>query len=94
EDRFCPDDTVDRAQMAAFLARALGLSPPSGDFFTDDDGSLHEPAINSVAAHGITVGCGSAEYCPDEVVTRGQMAALLRRAVLHADEDAPVTLRP
>jgi hypothetical protein len=92
EDRFCPDATVDRAQMASFLARALGLVPPSADFFLDDNGSIHESAINSVAAHGITIGCGGTEYCPDALVTRGQMAALLRRAVLHVEQDAPVTL--
>jgi hypothetical protein len=94
DNQFCPDATVDRAQMAAFLARALDLPPTSVDFFTDDDGSLHESAINSVAAHGITIGCGRTEYCPDTLVTRGQMAALLRRAVLNAEQDAPVTLSP
>ncbi len=26
-DRYCPDDTVKRDQMASFLARALGLAP-------------------------------------------------------------------
>ncbi|MFQ5518053.1 MAG: Ig-like domain-containing protein, partial [Acidimicrobiia bacterium] len=36
-DSYCPDDTVARGQMAAFLVRALGLGPADGDYFTDDD---------------------------------------------------------
>lgn len=91
EDSFCPEAAVDRAQMAAFLARALGLPPTSLDFFVDDDGTPHEGAINSAAAHRITLGCGGARYCPDALVTRGQMAALLRRAVLHAEQNALLT---
>jgi hypothetical protein len=80
--RYCPRAGVTRAEMASFLARAYALPPPTTDHFTDDDGSLHEPAINSVADAGITLGCGGTEYCPNEVVTRGQMAAFLHRAAV------------
>ena len=93
-ERFCPEAPVARSQMASFLARALSLPPSSTDFFSDDDGSLHEQAINSVAAHGITLGCGPMVYCPDATVTREQMAALLRRAVVHAEQGLPDTLEP
>jgi hypothetical protein len=79
--RFCPDSPVTRGQMAAFLRRALGLSPASRDFFTDDDGSPFEADINAVAAAGITSGCAAGRYCADQAVTRGQMAAFLRRAL-------------
>jgi poly-gamma-glutamate synthesis protein (capsule biosynthesis protein) len=55
--------------------------PPGGTFF-DDDGNIHEGAIEAVAAVGITRGCGVADlYCPDDIVTRGQVAAFLVRAV-------------
>ena len=27
------------------------------DYFNDDNGSVHEPAINAVAAAGISTGC-------------------------------------
>jgi hypothetical protein len=80
EQRYCPDGAVTRAQMATFLVRALNLPPTSRDFFGDDDGSKHEASINSLAAAGITSGCGSGRYCPDGIVTRGQMAAFLHRA--------------
>ncbi len=52
--------------------------------FCDDDGSTFEPAIESIASAGITLGCNpptNNEYCPDELVTRGAMAAFLTRAL-------------
>jgi hypothetical protein len=80
-DRFCPDDPVTRGQMAAFLQRALGLAVPSSDHFTDDDGSRFEEAIESLAAAGITSGCSETRFCPEDLVTRGQMAAFLTRSL-------------
>jgi spore germination protein YaaH len=77
--RYCPDGLVTRAQMATFLVRALGLPSTSRDYFTDDEGSVHEPNINRLAAAGITVGCSSSRYCPNGIVTRAQMATFLTR---------------
>lgn len=79
---FCPNDHVTRAQMAAFLARSLNLTTESGDYFTDDEGSQFEPYINAVAAAGITLGCDVDRFCPDDPVTRAQMASFLERAYL------------
>jgi hypothetical protein len=78
--RFCPTQSVTREQMASFLARARALPAATRDYFTDDEQSVHEANINRVAAAGIASGCGSGRYCPTQVVTRGQMAAFLRRA--------------
>jgi hypothetical protein len=82
-DRYCPDDEVTRGQMAAFLARALGLPVTNIDFFDDDDDSIFEQAINKLAVAEVTVGCNppsNTRYCPNDPVTRGQMAAFLARA--------------
>jgi glucose/arabinose dehydrogenase len=80
---FCPTARVTRAQMALFLDRAIEppLPPTSVDFFDDDDGKTGEAAINRLAAAGITGGCGTRLYCPTASVTRGQMAAFLRRTL-------------
>ena len=83
-DRFCPEDAVTRGQMAAFLVRALDL--PAGDSvdFVDDDDSVFEADIERLAAAGITRGCNppvNDRFCPDDPVTRGQMAAFLHRAL-------------
>src|SRR5690606_17018969 len=82
-DRFCPDQPVTRAQMATFLVRALNLkSAKSG--FSDTKGNVHAADIAALAAAGITKGCNPPKndrFCPDDRVSRGQMAAFLRRAL-------------
>jgi glucose/arabinose dehydrogenase len=77
--RFCPKDTVTRAQMASFLVRALKLPSTTTNYFDDDNGNIHENQINALAASGITGGCATRRYCPSSDVTRGQMAAFLMR---------------
>ncbi len=81
-DLTCPVDPITRGQMAALLRRSLKLPPAPGDSFADDEGSTFEEDINRVAAAGITRGCDAADasrFCPDELVTRGQMAAFINR---------------
>lgn len=58
--------------------------PPFDGRFSDDDGSVHEADIETIAALGITVGCNPPDndrYCPGDVVTRAQMMAFLARAL-------------
>ena len=78
-ERYCEFAVVTREQMASFLARALRLPAASRDYFSDDGGSIHQADINRVAEAGIAAGCGGGRYCPTAAVTRGQMAAFLRR---------------
>ncbi len=77
---FCPNGLVTRAQMASFLSRGFDVPATSTDYFTDDEGSRHEANINKIRAAGITFGCGPTTFCPNGIVTRGQMAAFLHRA--------------
>lgn len=79
--RFCPLDPVTREQMAAFLDRALDLPPASQDYFTDDETSTHEAAINRLAEAGIGTGCGRDRFCPRSAVSRAEMASFLVRAL-------------
>jgi hypothetical protein len=83
--RFCPDDFVTRAQMAAFLVRALGYTDDGGgDLFVDDDDSSFEGDIDRLGTAGVTRGCNppaNTRFCPDDFVTRGQMAAFLFRVL-------------
>jgi hypothetical protein len=94
-DRFCPDEPVTRGEMAAFLVRALDLPEVTADFFSDDDGSIFENAIERLRGAGITLGCNppdNNEFCPNRPVTRAEMATFLSRA-LHLDP-VPVPERP
>lgn len=81
--QFCPNASVTRGQMAAFLVRALGLKDDGGgDLFTDDNGSIFEADIDRLATAGVTRGCNAdgTHFCPNGSVTREQMAAFLHRA--------------
>ena len=84
-DRFCPEDPVSRAQVAAFLVRALGLTENTHRGFVDVvPGSRFEGDIGKLATGGITRGCNppaNDRFCPEDPVTRGQLAALLHRAL-------------
>ena len=80
--RYCPDRPVTRAEMATFLVRALALQPEPQQRFVDVTGTTHAPNINAIAAAGITLGCvpDGSQFCPQDPVSRGQMAAFLQRA--------------
>ncbi|MET0565115.1 MAG: S-layer homology domain-containing protein [Acidimicrobiia bacterium] len=82
--RYCGDETISRGEMAAFLSRARNLPDSSTDHFVDDNTSIFEPGINKVADAGITFGCNppaNTNFCPNDNVTRGQMAAFIIRAL-------------
>jgi SpoIID/LytB domain protein len=79
--RYCPGDAVTRAQAAALLVRALQLPVSTEDAFSDDGGSVHEADINALAGAGLANGCAANDFCPGRRLSRGQMAALLARAL-------------
>ena len=82
--RFCPNEAVDRGQMAAFLVRAFELPDASSAGFTDTVDHFFENNINALAAAGITKGCtveAPPRYCPNNDVTRGEMATFIARAL-------------
>jgi hypothetical protein len=72
-----------RAVAAAFTGLVFASLPllalASHSFSDVPANHTFHTAIGQVAAAGITAGCGSGKYCPDEPVTRGQMAAFLSR---------------
>jgi S-layer homology domain/D-alanyl-D-alanine carboxypeptidase len=80
---FCPTKEITRAEMATFLVKAFKLVASSTDVFIDDEDSIHEANINALGAAGVTSGCDAVKklYCPTNVVTRGQMATFIRRAM-------------
>jgi hypothetical protein len=82
--RFCPDRNLTRAEFAAFVARGLDLAPSSTNHFIDDNGHVLEGSINRIADAGITVGCNpptNNRFCPQRLLTRGETATLLTRAL-------------
>jgi len=86
---FCPDKASTRAEAAIFLLRVKyrdpsyvpdALKPGESTGFSDvsyDD--FAAPWIKQLAAEGITDGCGDGRFCPNDPVTRDQMAVFLVR---------------
>ncbi|WP_172649532.1 S-layer homology domain-containing protein [Thiolapillus brandeum] len=85
-NHYCPGSAVNRAQMAIFLERGINGSsfvPPAatGTMFGDVPASHWAAAwIERLASDGITGGCGGGNYCPDNIVSRAQMAIFLLRS--------------
>jgi len=83
-DQYCPERSISRGEFATMLVRAFEYAAVEEDFFADDAGSIHESAINAIAAEMVTFGCNppaNTSYCPDQPVSRGQMASFLVRAL-------------
>jgi hypothetical protein len=85
--RYCPDNPVTRGQMAVFLLKGIhgaGYSPPlvgGSTGFADVPTNYWSAAwIKQLAAEGITGGCATGVYCPEDQVTRAQMAVFLLRS--------------
>lgn len=83
---YCPEQPVTRAQMAVFLLRSkhgASYTPPAvgaGTGFGDVPPDYWAAAwIKQLVTEGITSGCGSGNYCPEQAVTRAQMAVFLVR---------------
>lgn len=71
-------------RFAILLAVVLMLGLPMGVFASDrfadvPTTSIFHANINAIAGAGITLGCGTPNYCPSANVNREQMAAFLHR---------------
>jgi hypothetical protein len=84
--QYCPSDPVKREQMAAFIIKALGeFNPPtpaSQRFIDVPPANVFYNFIDRMAVLNITLGCtpDHTMYCPNDPVSRAQMAAFLVRA--------------
>lgn len=82
--------------LAVAMVTAVVILAPvavlaAGGTFTDDDNSIFEADIEWLAAAEITLGCNpptNDNFCPDDPVTRGQMAAFMRRLASNQVVDA------
>ncbi len=93
---YCPASPVTRAQMAVFLLKAkegAAYVPPACPGGFNDvpcENNPFAPWIYELAARGITSGCGSGNYCPDNPVNRRQMAPFLLKT-LYGSSHVPTT---
>jgi|ERR1041384_656977 hypothetical protein len=88
-----PNETGD-TRSGTITAGAHTFTVYQGRDFPDvtPDNVFYED-IGKLSARGVTVGCGSGFYCPNDPVTREQMAAFILRARGEFDPPTPATQR-
>ena len=85
-DGFCPTDPIPRWVVAVWLVRVLDHGDPraaGGSSFADVDGDeWWAPFVERLAELEVTAGCAvdPLRFCPEDPVTRAQMASFLVRA--------------
>lgn len=67
--------------IAGLLAVALPIAWASDRFSDVPTTNPHHADINTIARAGITTGCGTGIYCPEDPVSRQQMASFLARSL-------------
>jgi hypothetical protein len=76
--------TIANQTFTVFQGAAFLDVPPSHPFYTE---------IGKLSARGVTLGCGDGNYCPDQAVTREQMAAFIMRVRGEFNPPTPATQR-
>ena len=78
---FSADDTTSfrTAKIGYFLQ--LSPAPATATFADVPTTHLYFRAIEALAKSGITSGCGAGNFCPDQAVTRGEVAKFLANAL-------------
>jgi S-layer family protein len=77
---YCPNSPVTREQMAVFLIKTVegpSFVPPACTTPPFNDvpcSSPFSPWVKLITDRGITAGCGNGNYCPSNVVNKGQMS--------------------
>ncbi|MFZ5787993.1 MAG: S-layer homology domain-containing protein [Acidobacteriota bacterium] len=75
--------TIDHRFRQVELYYQLQVSPAPGTATFADVPTSHPffQYVEALAASGITAGCGGGNYCPNDALTRGQMAVFLSKAL-------------
>jgi hypothetical protein len=78
-----PRSLVAILTVAAATALSLLMAPTSADAATFDDtaGTSYERAVEALVEAQILNGCSDSRFCPDDRLTRGQVATILVRAL-------------
>ncbi len=67
--------------LKLYYSLQVSPAPPSATFTDVPTSHIFFQYVEALAASGITTGCTATQYCPNQYVTRGQMAAFLSKAL-------------
>ncbi|MBL8175978.1 MAG: SBBP repeat-containing protein [Bryobacterales bacterium] len=95
-NQFCAESPTTRATMALYIIRALyggdSFTYRTQPYFTDVPSTHPQfPHIQKMRELGYTAGCTATTYCPNDSVTRGQMAAFIVRTKMQRRFDQTIT---
>ncbi len=76
-----PGHTAGLAGMVVGYQLQVSPAPPAATFGDVPTSHPFFQFVEALAASGITGGCGGGNFCPDNPVTRGQMAVFLSKAL-------------
>ncbi|MFD0675693.1 MULTISPECIES: S-layer homology domain-containing protein [unclassified Paenibacillus] len=91
-DKFAPDQSVTRAEFAAILVRALGLSQATSGKTSFQDvkaNDWYSGAVEAAVQAGMVSGYEGSLFYPDKKINREEMAVMLYRAMKFAGYDNP-----
>ena len=81
DNRFDPNATMTRAEFAAIVVRALGLTPKATNAFTDvSSNAWYAGYVGTAYSYGIITGAGNGRFNPDGTITRQEAAVMVARA--------------
>ena len=81
DTEFQPEATMTRAQYAAIVVRALGLTPKANGKFKDvASNAWYAPYVGTANAYGIVNGVSDTEFNPTGTITRQEAAVMTVRA--------------
>ena len=76
---FSPDDTVTRAELAAFLWRLDGRPTAEGHSFTDVERDWQQGPVSWLSETGVTTGTSPTTFSPDKTLARKELITFLWR---------------
>jgi hypothetical protein len=83
---YCPENPITRGEMSVFLLRGksfpgtIVLAPATGTYWLDVSTGYWAAAwTERLGMDGISTGCGGGKFCPNDYVSRSQMAVLVQR---------------
>ncbi|WP_052416669.1 S-layer homology domain-containing protein [Paenibacillus sp. FSL R5-0912] len=76
---FRSDAKVTRAEFAAMLFKAFGLSAAGGTGFSDTQGHWASEAIIALQGNGVITGYADGSFHPKQEITRAEMVTMLSR---------------